>query len=269
MAFLVLLVVHYPSGDYRYTDDQNLYRGALFSHPDVLYWATEQAQAANPAFVITVGGERDANWGGEFAQSIMQQSYAAIISQLAQTYNIDTARIYAISLAGGSGTMYYTMQANPDLFAAHITTAMDPYEFGKSVEAGEVFYGWLMDQMPGWIFTGFDDGSGATALEGDLRKKGERLRDIALVMNEKGYAIDIAYGEAGELMWNGLLRGAEAEAMAQEQVDRAAESGADNLVTMYIPGTIQQTMHWSWNATYSNAVVRNWLFRQVNETPSL
>ena len=26
-------------------------------------------------------------------------------------------------------------------------------------------------------------------------------------------------------------------------------------------------MHWSWNATYSNAVVRNWLFQQVNDAP--
>jgi predicted peptidase len=37
---------------------------------------------------------------------------------------------------------------------------------------------------------------------------------------------------------------------------------------MYIPGTIKQTMHWCWNATYSNAVVRNWLFQQVNEKPA-
>jgi predicted peptidase len=107
------LVVHYPSGDYRFTDYKNLYRGALFSHPEVLYWATEDVQAANPAFVITVGGERDAEWGNEYSKSIMQQSYVAIIKQLAKTYNIDTSRIYAISLAGGSGTMYYTMLANP------------------------------------------------------------------------------------------------------------------------------------------------------------
>jgi hypothetical protein len=92
---------------------------------------------------------------------------------------------------------------------------MDPYEFGKGVEEGEEFYAWLMDQMPGWIFTGFDDGSGSTALVGDTRKKGERLRDIALAMNKKGYSVDIAYGKEGELMWNGLLRGAKAEAMAR------------------------------------------------------
>ena len=44
--------------------------------------------------------------------------------------------------------------------------------------------------------------------------KGERLRDIGYAMNEKGYNIDVGYGEAGEWMWNGLLRGAEAEAVA-------------------------------------------------------
>ncbi|MDO4549219.1 MAG: hypothetical protein Q4D04_14095 [Clostridia bacterium] len=261
------LVVHYPAGDYRYTDYQNLYRGALFSHPDAVFWATEEAQAANPAFVITVGGERDAGWSGEFSGSIMQQSYVAIIKQLCETYNIDPARIYAISLAGGSSSMFYTVLGNPDLFAGYIATSFDPYELFDTFAEGESFYSGLIEEIPGWIFTGFDDNSGS--IEGDTRYKGERLRDVAMVMNENGHCVDIAYGEAGELMWNGLLRGVSAEAMAQAQVDRASESAATSLVTMYIPGTIKQTMHWCWNATYSNAVVRNWLFQQVNENPML
>ena len=48
---------------------------------------------------------------------------------------------------------------------------------------------------------------------------------------------------------------------------RAKEKNAKHLVTLHIPGTIPQTMHWSWNAAYSNAEVRNWLFRQVNDAP--
>ena len=64
-------------------------------------------------------------------------------------------------------------------------------------------------------------------------------------------------------MWNGLLRGAKAEQLATTQLGRARSRKARGLVTLYIPGTIAQTMHWSWNATYSNAVVRSWLFQQV------
>ena len=79
--------------------------------------------------------------------------------------------------------------------------------------------------------------------------------------------IDIGYGKEGELMWNGLLRGDKAEALARAQLARASARNAKHLVTLYIPGTIPQTMHWSWNATYSNAVVRNWLFQQVNDAP--
>ena len=263
------LVVHYPSGDYRYIDDGR-YLGALFTHPDAIFWATPEAQAANPAFVVTVGGEADDNWNGAYDTCAMQQNYVAIIGQLAQDYNIDTCRIYAISLAGGTNAMYQTILANPGLFAAQITTAYDPYHVFKDVGLAEEQFGIILDDMPSWLFAGLSDGSGEGCLgEDDTRMKGERLRDIGYAMNEKGYNIDVGYGEAGEWMWNGLLRGAEAEAVANEQLARAAENGCEHLITLYIPGTILQTMHWSWNATYSNAAVRGWLFGQVNEAPML
>lgn len=263
------LVVHYPSGDYRYTDYNGLYRGALFSHPDALFWATDEAQAENPAFVVTIGGDQDPNWGRNFDESVFAQNYVEIIKQIAAEYNVDTSRIYCISLAGGTSAMYGTIEAHPDLFAAQITTAYEPYHVYGDEALGEEMYGKMIDEMPGWIFAGLDDGSGATALEGDTRKKGERLHDIVMNMNEKGYNVDLAYGEDGELMWNGLLRGAAAEALATAQLERAEAAGATNLATLFIPGTILQTMHWSWNATYSNAIVRGWLFDQVNESPEL
>ena len=39
------------------------------------------------------------------------------------------------------------------------------------------------------------------------------------------------------------------------------------MVTLFIPGTVLVNQHWSWDATYSNAVVRRWLFEQVNDAP--
>jgi predicted peptidase len=181
---------------------------------------------------------------------------------------VDPARIYAISLAGGSVPMWHTILANPELFAAQISTAYDPYHAFRDVKLGEANFTTMLKTMPGWFFTGFTDGSGAGSLgPGDTRLKGERLRDISEVMNRNGMNIEIGYGKEGELMWNGLLRGAKAEQLAQAQLTRARTRSAKHLVTFYTPGTIPQTMHWSWNATYSNSVVRDWLFQQVNDAP--
>jgi predicted peptidase len=262
------LVVHYPSGDYSYTDSVGKYRGALFTHPDVLYWTSAESQAANPAFVVTVGGLTDPSWNGEFSKSEMQQNYVQVIDRIMADYNVDPSRIYAISLAGGSVPMWYTILANQRLFAAQISTSYDPYHAFKELKLGEDNFATLLKAMPGWFFAGLTDGSGAGSLgPNDTRLKGDRLRDIAEIMNRRGMNIDVGYGNDGELMWNGLLRGDKAEQLARAQLTRARTRNAKHLVTLYIPGTIPQTMHWSWNATYSNAVVRNWLFQQVNGTP--
>jgi predicted peptidase len=259
------LVVHYPSGDYSYTDYAGKYRGALFTHPDALYWTSDTAQATHPAFVVTVGGTADPGWNHDFADSEMQQNYLSIVNQILTDYAVDSSRIYAISLAGGSVPMWNTILANPKLFAAQISTSYDPYHAWKDVKLGEDRFAALLKAAPGWFFAGFTDGSGAGSLgPGDTRVKGERLRDVAELMNARGMNVDVGYGREGELMWNGLLRGEAAERMAQAQVARAKTRGARHLVTLYIPGTLPQTMHWSWNATYSNAVVRDWMFQQVN-----
>ena len=164
--------------------------------------------------------------------------------------------------------MWNTILANPGLFAAQISTSYDPYHAYKDPKTGEDNFATLLKTMPGWFFAGLTDGSGAGSLgPNDTRLKGDRLRDLAEIMNRKGMNIDIAYGREGELMWNGLLRGEPAEQLAKAQLARARQKNAKHLVTLYMPGTIPQTMHWSWNATYSNAVVRNWLFQQVNAAP--
>jgi predicted peptidase len=262
------LVVHYPSGDYSYTDYVGKYRGALFTHPDALYWVSAESQANNPAFLVTVGGPADAGWNADFSKSEMQQNYVKVIQRIMTDYSVDPSRIYAISLAGGSIPMWNTILANPSLFAAQISTSYDPYHAYKDLKVGEDNFATLLKAMPGWFFAGLTDGSGAGSLgPSDSRLKGERLRDVAEIMNKKGMNIDIGYGKEGELMWNGQLRGDKAEQLAKAQLTRAKERSAKHLVTLYIPGTLPQTMHWSWNATYSNAVVRTWLFQQVNGAP--
>ncbi len=253
------LVVHYPSGDYMYTDYTGTYRGALFTHPDCTVWASEESQSENPCFVLTVGGQRDSTWADiNYENSVMQQNYVHIIDQIIKEYPIDTSRIYGISLARGSQSMWATALANPDLFAAMICTSHEFYDtYGEedaSQKARELF-----DLMPIWMFAGYLDDSGNGA-------KGIRLNKIANELNASGSNITVAYGENGELMWNGMLRGTEAEQLAQNQISLASNTNSDDLMTFYMPGTLPQSMHWCWNATYSNAGVRNWLFSQINNS---
>lgn len=263
------LVVHYPSGDFNYVDWTGKYRGALFSHHDALYWSDDDSQAGNPAFVVTVGGPADPNWGGAgYADSEMQQMYVKIVGRIATDYPVDPSRIYAVSLAGGTVPMWSTILANPTMFAAQITTAYDPYHAFREVKAAHDKFGVLLATMPGWFFAGLTDPTGAGVLgASDTRFKGERLRDIAAIMNQGGANIEVAFGTGGELMWNGLLRGGKAWQLADAQLARARARRASHMVTLFIPGTVLVNQHWSWDATYSNAVVRRWLFEQVNDAP--
>jgi predicted peptidase len=261
------LVAHYPAGDYYYTDSTGKYRGALFTHHDALYWSDEESQARNPAFVVTVGGTADPNWATvEFSKSEMQQNYVKVIQKILSDYNVDASRIYSVSLAGGSPAMWNTIMANPGLFAAQISTAYDPYHAYRSLKSGEDNLATLLKSLPGWFFAGLNDPTGTGILGADdARLKGERLRDIAEVLNKNGFNIDVAYGKEGELMWNGLLRGDKAGKLADDQLARAKARKATHLVTLFMPTTILETPHWSWDATYSNASVRAWLFQQVNK----
>lgn len=268
------LVVNFPASDFGY-EDGGSYLGALFTHPEVLYWTTEEAQEEHPSFVVTIGGQANREFNNVFTnESTMYDNYMTVIHQIAENYNIDTSRIYAFSISAGTTPMYYTILENPNLFAAQITTAFDTYQMFKDFEdikaSGEEKLDEVLNTVPSWLFAGLTDATGQGLLgEGDTLTKGERLLTLGLIMNEKGHNLDIAYGEEGELMWNGLLRGAEAEAQADAQLARAAENGSESLITLYIPGTLKPSMHWSWNATYSNASVRDWMFSHVNDNPAL
>lgn len=263
------LVVHYPSGDFNYSDWTGKFRGALFTHHDALYWSDPETQAEHPALVVTVGGPADPRWSTtDFASSGMQQAYVRIVERILADYAVDASRIYAVSLAGGSVPMWSTILANPGLFAAQISTAYDPYHAFKSVTAGQEGFARLLRTLPGWFFAGLTDPTGAGVLgPSDTRFKGERLRDVAAWMNGEGGHVDIAYGADGEWMWDGLLRGEKARKLAEAQLARARARQATHLVTLYIPGTILVNQHWCWDATYSNAAVRDWLFQQVNDVP--
>ncbi|MDR1059647.1 MAG: InlB B-repeat-containing protein, partial [Clostridiales bacterium] len=259
------LVVHFPSGDTAYVDDvlgnadASRQMGSLFTHPDAVIWGSEKAQELQKAFVLTPGP----SWNG---------NYMYIVKALAENLNIDIGRIYAISLAAGSTPMWNTILANPGVFAGYVSTAYDPYhafgggsgEYADRARNAEDMFERLLNELPGWNFAGLTDGSGSpVAGDPEARLKGERWRDIGFLMNDRGYNIDVSWGAEGEQMWNGMLRGRKAEAEARAQLGRASAGGADSLITLFIPGTVLQTMHWSWMAAYTNAVTWEWLYSHV------
>ena len=84
-------------------------------------------------------------------------------------------------------------------------------------------------------------------------------------LNEAGYNVFIGYAEDGSLLWDGTLRGEAAEQMAEDFLALARANGSESYLTMYMPGTIEYAMHWTWNAAYANAAVRGWLFDHVND----
>lgn len=263
------LVVHFSAGDYSYSDWTGTYRGALFTHPDCVVWALPENQEKNPSFVVTLACEGDPEWGNlDYESSPLQQKYFRIIEQIISQYNIDTSRIYAAGLASGAKAMLSMTEAHMDLFAAQISTAYDPYTVYKDRELAAEKMAMFFEEMPCWWFTGYEDNS-RTAAEGiDTWLKGERLAIAAAdIQEEYGIPVYDGYGENGELMWNGQLRGAKAEQLAKDQITASAAMGADDMMTSFIPGSVCYAAHWGWNGAYTNAAVLDWMYDQVNDAP--
>ena len=257
------LVVHYPSGDYACIDYNGIYNGALYRHSDATVWASDAVQARHPSFVVTIGAsKRIANtMYGTFDEIWAAQVYVDAIQGLMEQYNIDPNRVYAISLAGGTTMMWNTIMRYPELYAASMSTAFDFYMSYRDPDVAFANLKSVLDACPNWFFAGMMDSTGSDPF-GLGRMKGERLRDIAYLANEEGYHVDVAWGERGELMWNGMTRGLEAAAMAQEQIDRAAANGDTSFVTLFYPNTLPTSQHWSWQAAYTNPAVQDWLYAQ-------
>lgn len=257
------LVVHYPSGDYACIDYNGIYNGALYRHSDATVWASDAVQERHPSFVVTIGAsKRIANtMYGTFDEIWAAQVYVDAVKSLMEQYNIDPKRVYAISLAGGTTMMWNTIMKYPDLYAASMSTAFDFYMSYPDADLAYENFKKVLEACPNWFFAGLMDSTGSDPL-GLGRMKGERLRDIAYLANDDGYHVDVAFGERGELMWNGITRGMEAAAMAQAQIDRAAANGDTSLVTVFYPNTLPTSQHWSWQAAYTNSAVQDWLYAQ-------
>lgn len=316
------MVVHFPNGgDANYADDEYVeqserrYMGALYSHPDATYWATDDAQERNPSFVLTMagtgaatygGGLPAANWGNWYENSQMQQDYIAAIRWIKGRFKVDEDRVGAINLAASANAMLGTILSDEvDDFSACIITAYDLYHsftagnlatpiggtaqttYEGRMQYAEEQFSKVMNEVATWQFNGLNDRTGMVA--GDTtyagmdpihttyqgRFKGERCFDWAYRMN-KAAGKTVVVSNDYDTMWNGMinltpstnqaLKGPENEIKAQAQWDEAKRVGSEHLVTVFMPGTIPQTNHWTWNSPYGNLVVQDWLYAQNRTT---
>lgn len=265
------LMVHFPSGDYACTDYTGAYSGALYRHPDATVWASDSVQEEHPCFVVTI-------WADKYfkadEQDKVSEMYVEIVDKLIEEYNIDKSRIYGCSIGGGGGNLYRTALRNPDMFAGFLMAGFDPFycenwiygdnDVTRTTENVKM----LAEEMNIWFFAGVYDPHGTASDPEELnRGTGLRLIDYGKKWVDEGIPFDYGFGEDGELMWNALLKGSDAEAEALEQITRAEEAGKNDMITLYLPNTILSDPHWSWSHAFMNPGVQDWIFEQVNETP--
>lgn len=228
----------------------------IMGNPSALEFATPEAQAKNPCFVIAAQKPNSVShtWAVQsgteeapfYEASYLLHNLKLAIDGLAAEYSIDTNRLYCTGLSmGGRGTMAMNV-AYPDMFAAILVVASCDVYTDEQLTP--------MKDKPTWVILAADETEERITHMGGLVDQLEKLGAKTI-------------RRVGEDAWNGYSRGYAANVEAQEQIDAAAADGATLLFTHYLPGTVQPSSHWSWMATYNNEAVRDWLFSHTLVTP--
>lgn len=201
----------------------------LSANASAMEFVTPEAQAVNPCFVLAPQSPA----GGWPVDGIKN-----LIDELMAEYPIDGARISVSGLSYGSMGTTALVTKYPEIFAAAVPVA------GGSFTADQY------DLIKGkgiWMLIALDDGASYkyTAREGF-----------------EAAGIPVAWD-----LWDGMLRGDAQDVQTWEFLAEAEESGAEILFSYYIDGTTLFYPHFSWCATYSNSVFREWILSQAQEVP--
>jgi predicted peptidase len=227
----------------------------LNSNPSALEFVRPEAQTKHPCFVLAPQNPKTLEgWANNVGTNENQkwvitpqlEAIKTIIDNLIKSYNIDTARIYGTGLSQGSKGIMRLSIDYPELYAAQLNSA--GYDVYTDEEIAKI------RNKPTWQLIAVDDTVNSS----------KNTRRVMEQFDKAGVTVVRMVDDKG---WNGFLRGHGAEVRAQEQWDAAKAANAHVLYTEYLPATIEPSRHWSWQATYANAVIREWLFSQVNPTP--
>ena len=258
------LIVHFPSGDAAAVNQNGLYTGALYRHPDATIWASEEVQKEHPAIVLSAG--RAGGFKLPTRGTYYEAAYVRMINDVLNTYNIDRTRIYSVSLAAGTVNQWNVAEDYPDLFTAFISTTVSPFSAeqmrndwrspnAKPTDPEKVLTDTakLISNQPCWLFCGQRDPLGRENPYPNPGGQKNAMASVFTILQERGVAVDLADEEK---MWNGLIEGSE---QAEAQIQRAA---GKPMVTLFQPNTILPNGHACWSSVYLNKRVRDWLFEQ-------
>ena len=166
----------------------------------------------------------------------------ALLHKVMPAFNIDENHIYAAGHSMGGGGAVAAMVERPDIFAAGLSfasPAVFPDEMLERIRDKPVF------------FTVAEDESYAFIRENMLFMI-NRLEELGVQV----------YRSIGENAWDAALRGDAATVQAEDAIARAHAAGAKMIYAEFLRGTVIPDGHLSHRASFANAGIRSWLFKQ-------
>ena len=219
----------------------------LLGNPSALEFATPEAQAEHPAFVMapqnleTWAEDTGTEENPFFEEGPSLRAAIEALNEVAATYNIDKNRIYGTGLSQGSRGLWAASIAHPDLFAAQLNIASADIYTNEQLRP--------LVNKPIWTLVSADD----------TEERVTGTNGVVDQLESLGAGVDRNIGDEA---LNGYLRGFEANREIQAQWNEAEEQAANVLLTHFVPGTVLPDPHWSWMYAFNNEVLHDWLFSQ-------
>ncbi|MDR2608301.1 MAG: alpha/beta fold hydrolase [Treponema sp.] len=235
-------------------------RSPLISYRQAQEYLRPEARAEQPCFLMIpqcpVTSERDGGMPEEYGWYTYRKNgdrlctypskslHTAIeaLAAVMSRYNIDSRRIYAVGHSMGGGGALAALIDRPEIFAAALSFS------SAAVLSDEMIIPWknkpvffTMSEKDEWDIIR----NNMPALMDQLERLGLRV-----------------YRSTGSRAWDGALRGPEAEKQAEETIAAAEAAGSSKIYAEFIAGSVAPLEHLSHRASFSNAAIRRWLFRQ-------
>ncbi|MDR1176432.1 MAG: prolyl oligopeptidase family serine peptidase [Treponema sp.] len=235
-------------------------RSPLSSYRQAQEYLRPQAWSEQPCFLMIpqcpVTSERDGGMSEEYGWYTYRKNgdklctypskslHTAIeaLTAVMPRYNIDSERIYAAGHSMGGGGALAALIDRPEIFAAALSFS------SAAVLSDEMIIPWKNKPV---FFTMSE------------KDEWDIIRNNMPVLMDQLERLGVGvYRSTGSGAWDGALRGAEAEKQAEETIAAAEATGSSKIYAEFITGSVTPLEHLSHRASFSNAAIRRWLFRQ-------
>jgi alpha-tubulin suppressor-like RCC1 family protein/predicted peptidase len=215
--------------------DDNV-RSMLFSQNGVI-WATDEEQTKHQCFILVPQCPKEYDWidPDTYERTPVFDAVCDLLMDMIEKYSIDPSRIYNTGFSMGAMCAWDIAKRYPKLFAA------------TAIYVGQFCYDGIevLKDNNIWVFHAEDD---SKSTSGNI--------DTMDTFKAAGADVNLA-------LWDGMLRGKEAEEICRAQIAK----GGKIKHTLFKEGMPNNHNH-GWVPAISNEVFRNWVFAQVNDSPS-